>query len=1296
MIRSALAGLGLLATSLPAVETAGELLISLDARDFETGTAVWPQRVEDVGIAGDFEAHGSPARLTVAGTEAVVFDGDGDHFRGPATTSALHAPGAPHSVEVWVYQGDIRDQESVVSWGRRSGPEGTFAGFRYAAHPEFGAIARWGIVKDQGFDTLPAPGAWHHLAFTYDGNVQRVYVDGELDGEREVGRVSPHRGMPVMIGAELLGNLKLEGSFVHFSGALAHLRIHRGALDADQVRRNFQAERAGFPGVSARPPRRGPVHRFALDQAAGEAAHDTPLADSIGGLRGAIRGHNARFTGTGVRLGGGSSTRGAYLDLPNGLISAHRAVSIEFWAAQTAASDWSRLFSIGTGTAGEITGPGGEFDGGEILALFSSVGNLPVYRLSRTDARRPNGDSDRETSPYPETDLGRTFHHVVTYDPDTAHWRWYRDGVLMETLPDLDGPPKLDDVNVWFGKSGSSDDHTFPGIFEEIRIYNYALGGAEIHGSFLAGPDAPLPEDARFTWRPETDGPTTGSGDSPAREMLDAAHWEGPEDRRSPGRPGDTATIPRDGAGRLTLEADASLALGALNLARPGGVRLRGGDSAALSLDTGRDAPATLALAPDAGESHVELPLRLASDTEFINHSPRPLALDGPVSGSGVLVKSGSGPVHCHGVMDGHHAPIRVVGGDLILSDRSAATLNHRRLELSRPGRLVLASGIPVTAGPDVHGDGWLVHRGAGPLTLDPDTRLAGPGILELREGAGRTVHRGRIDGAESLFLDNEAVFAAGSSTRLLGWLSIGNRAAGHLRIEKGAEVEIGQAGHLNIGDTGQGHSSLVMEGGTVRMSELHIGKHPGASGLLAQHGGRLENRGGDSHIGGSRPEAGDCWGAWHLEGGSFTTDGSLFIGSHGNGTMRVRGGRATIDGHLTVGRFRSASGEPSHGLLDIGAGSVRVGTGDHMLAIGEEGHGVVNVHGSGELICQRAIVGGGSPEAPGNGTLNLLEGGRMTAASLSQVNRSAAAGELHFDGGTLRAREDHRAFISGLDAVRVGRGGATIDTRGFEVTVRSSIEPVAGVGVESIPVLSGGARLAAAPLVHLHGGEGRGATARARIADGAVESVEITSPGSGFHTAPEVLALGGAGEAPVLGRPELTTLRGGGLRKTGSGRLRLDASCTLDGPLDVAAGTLSVNAECATGGHPVRVEDGATITGAGVLHGAVDIAPKARLAAGSGSGGLRVSGDVVLRGRLDFEGDPVRIDGGLRLLDAALTLPPADVLATRRVWILAEYESLEGRFKEVENLANGGKLHYAYQDRPQIALVFPADGPDE
>ena len=71
-----------------------------------------------------------------------------------------------------------------------------------------------------------APGVWHHVAGTWDGQKLRLYVDGELHGETDrTGRPNPNP-YPVMIG-------NFEYPSCHggaFGGVIDEVRIYRRAL----------------------------------------------------------------------------------------------------------------------------------------------------------------------------------------------------------------------------------------------------------------------------------------------------------------------------------------------------------------------------------------------------------------------------------------------------------------------------------------------------------------------------------------------------------------------------------------------------------------------------------------------------------------------------------------------------------------------------------------------------------------------------------------------------------------------------------------------------------------------------------------------------------------------------------------------------------------------------------------------------------------------------------------------------------------------------------------------------------
>src|SRR5690606_19684494 len=117
---------------------------------------------------------------------------------------------ATYSIETWVYNGHTRGEESLVTWGRRGGGDGTNVSFNYGNDNRWGAMGHWGN-PDMGWgptdgadgSLTPAVGQWHHLVYTYDGaGTQRVYADGGLTNTESGVFLDAHDSLPLQLGAQ--------------------------------------------------------------------------------------------------------------------------------------------------------------------------------------------------------------------------------------------------------------------------------------------------------------------------------------------------------------------------------------------------------------------------------------------------------------------------------------------------------------------------------------------------------------------------------------------------------------------------------------------------------------------------------------------------------------------------------------------------------------------------------------------------------------------------------------------------------------------------------------------------------------------------------------------------------------------------------------------------------------------------------------------------------------------------------------------------------------------------------------
>ncbi len=83
------------------------------------------------------------------------------------------------------------------------------------------------------FKPVPSPNMWHQITVTYDGAIEKIYVDGVLNAtESKVLNVAA--GQPFMVGS-LFGTPTGGNTGTRFSGSIASLAVYDQALSATDV-----------------------------------------------------------------------------------------------------------------------------------------------------------------------------------------------------------------------------------------------------------------------------------------------------------------------------------------------------------------------------------------------------------------------------------------------------------------------------------------------------------------------------------------------------------------------------------------------------------------------------------------------------------------------------------------------------------------------------------------------------------------------------------------------------------------------------------------------------------------------------------------------------------------------------------------------------------------------------------------------------------------------------------------------------------------------------------------------------
>jgi hypothetical protein len=169
---------------------------------------------------------------------AVYFDGIDDVVVIPA--HPVLNPLSDVSISVWVHPESLPNREAFVishgSWQNR---------WKLSLTP--GGVPRWTVktaagVEDLDADSALAVGTFTHLAATFDGVALRLYVDGELEGERSHTGSMPATQLPLLIGQMLPGQTDY-----NFHGIIDDIRVYNDALSAPEVMALFTDATATEP-----------------------------------------------------------------------------------------------------------------------------------------------------------------------------------------------------------------------------------------------------------------------------------------------------------------------------------------------------------------------------------------------------------------------------------------------------------------------------------------------------------------------------------------------------------------------------------------------------------------------------------------------------------------------------------------------------------------------------------------------------------------------------------------------------------------------------------------------------------------------------------------------------------------------------------------------------------------------------------------------------------------------------------------------------------------------------------------
>lgn len=201
------------------------LLVDLDVRDLTVGkiNGSIPNQGE---LGGGFTPVGEPLLTVTDNVKSISLDGESYLLLTKPAPKTLDW-NAPFTVSAWVYNPEIKYGECVVSWNsRRNMLQASYAAMMYGTGP-YGAMAHGDGYVDVAFNEVPEAGKWHHLAVTFDGMCEYIYVNGQLD-----------RQLPLMLFVEA-EQIRIGASgeiSENFTGSIAGVRLYDGFSTVQQIR----------------------------------------------------------------------------------------------------------------------------------------------------------------------------------------------------------------------------------------------------------------------------------------------------------------------------------------------------------------------------------------------------------------------------------------------------------------------------------------------------------------------------------------------------------------------------------------------------------------------------------------------------------------------------------------------------------------------------------------------------------------------------------------------------------------------------------------------------------------------------------------------------------------------------------------------------------------------------------------------------------------------------------------------------------------------------------------------------
>jgi hypothetical protein len=223
--------------------TTSGLTLNLDAGNYASYPTTGTKWVDISGNYNNTTLMNGPVWSNTSGG-TITFDGS-DDFATITRTNSI-SPTTAISQESWVNFNSSSDTQVIIGMQLGDSSNNSYA-LWYQGGQFSGEVGANGNFDNIGYTWVPTVGTWYHLSHTYDGTIQRLYINGvQVQTKNTSGLISYNvNNTKLVIGGDY--NSGYDGGLTaRMNGKISIVRIYNRALSASEILQNYNALKGRF------------------------------------------------------------------------------------------------------------------------------------------------------------------------------------------------------------------------------------------------------------------------------------------------------------------------------------------------------------------------------------------------------------------------------------------------------------------------------------------------------------------------------------------------------------------------------------------------------------------------------------------------------------------------------------------------------------------------------------------------------------------------------------------------------------------------------------------------------------------------------------------------------------------------------------------------------------------------------------------------------------------------------------------------------------------------------------------